>query len=139
MAVLLTERNKKCRSGHHGHGFTIGVDSVGLINGFIDPLLQMTYFPSFAVNNTYGIKAYDDSVADQIVDYLAQPGGCLDQAHGCQDLQAAYDPDNHGNNETVNNVCLGAFTECWANVYGPYDALSGVCSARSRGEAGGRS
>lgn len=126
VASILTGTRKKCRSGHHGNTFTIGVDSVGIINGFIDPVLQMNYFPTFAVNNTYGIKAYDDSVAEQIVDNLNQPDGCKDRTGYCVAQQAAFDPNNYGNNDTVNNICLGVFSWCWENVYGPFEALSGV-------------
>lgn len=86
----------------------------------------MDYFPIFAVNNTYGIQAYDQSVAEQVIQNMVEPGGCGDQGRYCKELQDASDPDNYGNNETVNNACLAAFGGCWENVYGPYEALSGV-------------
>lgn len=133
IATALAGKKKRCPSPGGSHNgppppppFTIKVDSVGIINGLIDPLNQIGSFPNFAVNNTYGIKAYDDSVAAQIAEEFAQPGGCKDQAQYCLQLQAASDPDNHGNNETVNGVCLVAFAGCWENVYGPYEAFSGV-------------
>ncbi len=36
-------------------------DTLGVINGIINEEIQAPYYPEFAVNNTYGIKAYDDS------------------------------------------------------------------------------
>ncbi|KAL1884177.1 hypothetical protein VTK73DRAFT_5313 [Phialemonium thermophilum] len=114
-------------SGKHGgfRPFTVGVDSVGIISGSIDLLVQTPAYPEFAVNNTYGIKAYDDGVAAQATADMTSPGGCADQGRLCQQLQEEYDPCGFGSNVTINSICLAAFETCWDKVYGPYEALSG--------------
>jgi len=103
------------------------VDSVGIISGVLDLVIQGIYYPDFAVNNTYGIKAYDDATAAGAVAAYYAPGGCRDQAVTCQALQAKYDPDNYANNASVNAVCLDAQNICLGGVYYPYEAVSGVC------------
>ena len=44
------------------NGTQLIMDSLGIINGIIDASIQMPYYPEFAVNNTYGIKAYNDTI-----------------------------------------------------------------------------
>jgi carboxypeptidase D len=102
----------------------IGINSVGIINGIIDLVIQAAYYPDFAVNNTYNIKAYPDSVAAAATTAFYQPGGCRDQATTCRGLQAASDPNNNGNDPSVNGVCLGAVAYCLGLVYGPFETTS---------------
>ena len=130
IAALLMEE-KEAASTKRGCGnstsFHVGVDSVGVINGLIDVVVQAPSFPSYAINNTYGIQAYNESVAQLAVDNLYKEGGCKEQALACRGLAKEGDPNNYANNETVVEACVSAFAYCWENVYGYYDALSGVC------------
>jgi carboxypeptidase C (cathepsin A) len=43
-------------------GYPLKFNSLGIINGIVDEAVQAEYYPEFAVNNTYGIKAYNDTV-----------------------------------------------------------------------------
>ena len=81
---------------------------------------QYIHNVEFAVNNTYGIQAYNDSVATATSASLAEPGGCMDQVAGCQGLQQQYDPANRGTNQSVNTACLSAFVFCESAIDGPY-------------------
>ncbi|OIW29530.1 alpha/beta-hydrolase [Coniochaeta ligniaria NRRL 30616] len=102
----------------------IGVSSVGIIDGVIDLLIQAPAYPQFAVNNTYGIKAISDAQAADALNAFYQPGGARDQTIACKALQAQYDPNDYGNNLTVNNICNQAIYYGLAYVYGPYEAFS---------------
>ncbi|KAI1252097.1 hypothetical protein MGN70_006669 [Eutypa lata] len=109
-----------------GDGYLdIDVDSVGIINGFIDFEIQGALFPSFAMNNTYGIQAYDQAVADSAYANLTRLGGCQEQMDACRALLPNGYRDQDGSNETVTEVCGTAFAFCWTNVYYAYDAVSG--------------
>lgn len=44
------------------HGTQLNFDTLGIINGIIDEYIQAPYYPEFAVHNTYGIKAVNDTV-----------------------------------------------------------------------------
>ncbi|TVY83355.1 Carboxypeptidase S1-like protein A [Lachnellula suecica] len=43
-------------------GVALNFNTLGVINGIIDEYIQAPYYPEFAVNNTYGITAYNDTV-----------------------------------------------------------------------------
>lgn len=78
------------------------------------------------MNNTYGIQAYDQAVADSAYANLTSPGGCQEQMDACRALLPNGYRDQDGSNETVTEVCGTAFAFCWTNVYYAYDAVSGV-------------
>ncbi|RMJ22956.1 Carboxypeptidase S1 [Aspergillus sp. HF37] len=50
------EQNQKIAQGTH-KGIHLDFNSLGIINGIIDEAIQAPYYPEFAVDNTYGIKA----------------------------------------------------------------------------------
>ncbi|KAK7974103.1 hypothetical protein PG989_015951 [Apiospora arundinis] len=103
----------------------VTVGTVGIISGFIDFLTQFEYFPSFAVNNTYGIQAYDPEVAASAASNYSAAGGCKEQVEACRALTPNGYRDQYGANDTVTQACGGASVWCWTNVYAAYDALSG--------------
>ncbi|KAK0754551.1 Alpha/Beta hydrolase protein [Schizothecium vesticola] len=100
----------------------VKVDSVGIINGIIDTLIQTPSYPDFAVNNTYGIQTIPVVVAETA---KANMTTCTYLTTVCRDLQKPYDPLNTGLNATINAACLDAFGYYITYVAGPYDALSG--------------
>jgi hypothetical protein len=71
-------------------------------------------------NNTYGIKAVNESRYEAVIDDLYRDGGCLDQIEVCRNLSLAYDPTNQGFNESVNTICAAAETFCSTNIRDPY-------------------
>lgn len=95
----------------------VGVNSVGIINGIIDFVIQGPYYADFVVNNTYGIKAYDDATAAIV---QANYASCIQNAQGCFADQVWYDPNNYGNNQTLNDECGAVSDSCQQNVVGPY-------------------
>jgi carboxypeptidase C (cathepsin A) len=102
----------------------INLVSLGIMNGWIDLIVQSPFYPRFAYNNTYGIQAIS------LVDELNAAGAFL-AADGCQQLtlscraaEASLDPSELGNVEAVNRACSQAQAYCESNVIGPY-TLSG--------------
>ena len=57
------QQNELIASGRR-RGVALKMDTLGIINGVIDELIQTPYFPEFARYNTYGIKAINESVYD---------------------------------------------------------------------------
>lgn len=104
----------------------VTVDTIGILSGFIDFLTQADHFANFAVNNTYGIQAYDLEVSKSAAYNYSSPGGCKEQVEACRALTPNGYRDQYGTNDTVSDVCGGAFAWCWAHVYLAYDTLSGV-------------
>lgn len=86
--------------------------NLGIINGIIDEYIQAPYYPLFANNNTYGIKALNDTVYDYMNFACYMANGCLDQITFC----AA------ANVSTLSGqaVCTEAENICRDNVESPY-------------------
>src|SRR5690606_6955464 len=79
--------NRHCRSPHNCHATdrAITVSHLGILSGIVDFLVQGEHYPSFAVNNTYGIETISLAAADATLAAFHSPGGCKDLATVCQD------------------------------------------------------
>ena len=129
-APAVASRIMELKNGGHKRGDDsdakkkkLGVKTVGIISGFIDVETQVDSYPEFAVNNTYGIEAYNQSVADQAIAAL---GPCKEGVAQCRSLVAEKEPSGFLNDPEVAQTCGQAFQVCWGGVYLPYDILSGV-------------
>ncbi|PGH23441.1 hypothetical protein AJ80_02551 [Polytolypa hystricis UAMH7299] len=98
----------------------INLDTVGIVGGCIDSLVQMLPTAEFAYNNTYNIKAVNETTYKKAVESYKKPGGCRDLIENCRSLAAEGDPEFVGNNDTVNAACGKADQFCQNNVKHPY-------------------
>jgi hypothetical protein len=96
---------------------------MGLTNACIDPEIEAPHYPEMATKNTYGFKAYNQSVYEAATGALP---ACLELITKCRSLAAVGDPNYDGNNETVNTACSTAFVDCYGAVQMPYVTYSGV-------------
>lgn len=109
-----------------GDTYTIHLDTLGIINGCVDLLTQELGYPEMAYNNTYGIKAINETLYQQAVDNFNRPDtGCRDLIIGCRSLADEGDPLATGNNDTVNQACIAASVYCSNNVESQYINASG--------------
>lgn len=111
------EQNRMIANGS-APGVKLEMNSLSIINGIIDEYIQAPYYPEFATKNTYGIKAYNQSIYDYTQIALNAPVfGCL------QAIEACY----YGNQSTLvgQAVCSEAQSECRDNVESPYYAFGG--------------
>ncbi|PYH98993.1 alpha/beta-hydrolase [Aspergillus ellipticus CBS 707.79] len=102
----------------------IHLDTLGIVNGCIDLLIQVPTFPTIAYNNTYGIKGINKTIYDAAMHAWSKPGGSKDLILNCRAVGAVGDPLMHGDNATVNQVCYEAATSC-SSIKGLYTNLSG--------------
>jgi carboxypeptidase C (cathepsin A) len=65
------------------NGTRLIMDTLGIVNGIIDEAIQAPYYPEFAVNNTYKIKAVSDTVYRAMKAAYYDPGMCRDQLAAC--------------------------------------------------------
>ena len=102
----------------------INLVSLGIINGWVDLIVQTPFYPLFAYNNTYGIQAI--SLVDELnaLSAFQAADGCLQQTSACRSTEASLDPVDIGNVDAVNSACSQAQAYCESNVIGPY-TLSG--------------
>lgn len=97
----------------------IQLESLGIIDGIVDDAVQNYYYPFFAYNNTYGIKAYSQTDQLNTLQAFSGPGGCLEQINACRTAANATDPDGLGDVAQTNELCEAAQYNC-LNVTVPY-------------------
>jgi carboxypeptidase C (cathepsin A) len=108
-----------------GETYTIDFDTLGIINGCVDVQTQELSYPHMAWNNTYGIKAINETIYNQSVEAYTMAGGVRDMITACRLAVAEGDPLNIGNNATVNAICSDA-NDATNDVEGPYIDFSGL-------------
>lgn len=127
-AAFFQEQNQKIKDGTitaDAEPFVINLDTLGIINGCIDPVYQALSYAEMAYNNTYGIKAINESIYNYMVDTYPVPGGCKDLINQCRKSALEGDPGAYGNNATVNALCKKASSTCDDVFEGPYITISG--------------
>ena len=88
------------------------MNSLGIGNGIINERIQAPYYPEFAVHNTYGIQAYNDTVYNYAKFAYYMDNGCRDQIDLCDQTDQS----------TLSGkaVCTEAADMCRDNVESPY-------------------
>jgi carboxypeptidase C (cathepsin A) len=122
-AAYFQEQNERILNGtwdEQGQTHLLHLDTLLIINGCIDRYVQWPAYPTMMYNNSYGIKAVNESRYEGALDDLYREGGCLDQIEECRNLSLAYDPTNQGFNSSVNKVCEAAETFCSEKIRDPY-------------------
>ncbi|OGE56560.1 hypothetical protein PENARI_c003G03432 [Penicillium arizonense] len=105
------KENEKIANGTH-KGIQLEFNTLGIINGIIDEGIQARHYPEFAVNNTYGIKAVNDTVYNYMKFANEMPNGCQDQVQSCKLTNRTSLADFA--------ICTEATNMCRDNVEGPY-------------------
>ncbi len=77
------EKQNRMIANKSAKGVPLVFDTLGIGNGLIDSKIQDPFFPSFAVNNTYGIKTVSESVVEEMITNINKPGGCIDSTNVC--------------------------------------------------------
>ena len=121
-ASLWDKQNKKRSNGTIPQNGTIPIKlvSLGIMNGCIDDLTQGPFYPTMAVNNTYGLQAISNTRANLASASFYAAGGCQDLINQCRGAVQALDPTNQGNVSSVNDICQSAQQSCSSNVVDPY-------------------
>jgi len=71
--IFLGNKNKE--------GVHINLAGVGVGNGLTDPVVQYQYYPTMAMNNSYGIKTVSEETYAKMVDHVPT---CTKMAEACQ-------------------------------------------------------
>ncbi|ORX94028.1 Alpha/Beta hydrolase protein [Clohesyomyces aquaticus] len=103
----------------------LNLDTLGLTNACIDSRIEAPFYPEMAFNNTYGFQAIPENIYQEARNNMTKKGGCMDLLDQCRALGKVSDPDNVGNNDTVNAACGLATGYCFEFVQGAYTAVSG--------------
>ncbi len=119
-------------------GYPLNFNTLGIGNGIIDEYIQAPWYPEFAMNNTYGIKAYNDTVYSYARFAAFMKNGCLSQIDTCiagaaAPLKDGVVKEGHGqvittaatSQPNIATLCSEAQDMCRDNVEGPYYQYSG--------------
>ncbi|KAJ5392332.1 Peptidase S10 serine carboxypeptidase [Penicillium cosmopolitanum] len=110
------EQNQKIANGSVD-GIELEFNTLGIINGIIDESIQAPHYPEFAVHNTYGIKAVNETVYNYMKFANEMPNGCQDMIQNCKSTNRTSLTDYA--------ICTEAGNMCRDNVEGPYYVFSG--------------
>ena len=131
------QQNAKLKNGTM-KGYPLNMKTLGIGNGIINEALQAEWYPEFAVNNTYGIKAYNDTVYSYAKFATHMLNGCLYQINNC--ILGAGSPLKGGvvkvgqgqaitgvatSQPNIDTLCSEAADMCRDNVESPYYYYSG--------------
>jgi carboxypeptidase C (cathepsin A) len=114
MAKVFEEQNnlRLANAAAQNSSLEIQLVSVGIINGLIDVLIQGPYWPRFAYNNSYNIDIFTLLEQQNAASAFLASDGCQQSTISCRDSAAVLDPENFGNNPTVNDICSKAYGAC---------------------------
>ena len=120
-ARYFAEQNKARLNGTVPASSTLEIrlETLGIVNGLVDDLIQDKYFPYFAYNNTYGIQAINQ--VDELNAINTYTSDCTDQITTCRSLMASTDPDGYGDVQSTNDACEQAQLTC-NGILEPYVA-----------------
>lgn len=93
----------------------VQIDTLGLIQGFIDLYLQVSFYPRYANNNTYNFKAATDEEYAYALSNVSEAQNAILE---CRKLANQLDPQFTANNELVNKACEDALENAFINVSG---------------------
>lgn len=124
-AGYFEEQNMKIANGtlnaSNGTAATpLNLDTLLIINGCADRLTMWPTYATMANNNTYGIKAINDSLIHGMQEVWEEPNGCKDQVLLCHEAARIHDPANLGDNDAVNEICEAAETFCYTHIMDSY-------------------
>ncbi|KAK5128963.1 hypothetical protein LTR85_000296 [Meristemomyces frigidus] len=111
-----TEQNALISNGTQA-GTPLLMDTLGIGNGIIDEFIQAPWYPEFAVHNTYGIKAVNDSIYNFMKTAFYIPGGCSDQVLECAEADKST--------EEGKAICSAATDFCRGFIEEPCYEYSG--------------
>ncbi|EEQ92496.1 carboxypeptidase S1 [Blastomyces dermatitidis ER-3] len=98
----------------------INLQSVGILQGCIDDLIQEPFYPIFAYNNTYGIQAISRAEMDASLAAFEKKDGCEERITACRSKALSLDPAGNGDVDAVIALCLAAMYTCYNDIFSPF-------------------
>lgn len=121
----IQQQNKLVANGSstNKNDIALQVGTLGIINGCIDSESQVSFWPTFAMNNTYGIKTIPEEAYAMAMGNLSTAYGLIDQ---CRSVVSELDPEGTGAVDQVNEACMAALQLGFGMIQGAYTELSNV-------------
>ncbi|KAF6829341.1 carboxypeptidase s1 [Colletotrichum plurivorum] len=94
----------------------IHLDTLGIVNGLIDFVLQAETWITFPYNNTYGIQVFNESLHEELMTNWTRPGGCREQVIECQEALKKHGPMLLDTKKNLTEICGGVQDDCINSV-----------------------
>ncbi|KAL6851150.1 hypothetical protein ACO1O0_008278 [Amphichorda felina] len=87
------EQNEKIQDGtiDEEHAHYLHLDTLGIVNGYLDAVIQGEAYIEFPYNNTFDIQVFDQPLYDELMHNWTRPDGCRDQTVACQKKLSSLD------------------------------------------------
>ncbi|PTB64899.1 serine carboxypeptidase [Trichoderma citrinoviride] len=87
------QQNEKIADGtiKDEHAHYLHLDTLGIVNGWLDSLIQEEAYIDFPYNNTYGIQVFNQSIYEELKHNFTKPKGCREQIERCQKSLSLFD------------------------------------------------
>ncbi|KAB5582867.1 Alpha/Beta hydrolase protein [Coniochaeta sp. 2T2.1] len=112
-------QSSKSTNRDKNEAIPLTLDTVGIVNGCIDMLTQMPFYPEMAYNNSYGVQVINETEYNTAVNNLP---ACRKMVEQCRSLGDNKDPLATGTDAEVNKACSDAYNWCFKNVAAPMEA-----------------
>ncbi|OGM51080.1 lysosomal protective protein precursor [Aspergillus bombycis] len=119
---LFQEQNDRIAKGTAENGAKyLHLDTLGIVNGLIDAVVQGESYITIGYNNTYGLEIFNQSLHDSLMHEWARPGGCRDRAVACQ--AALKDWDSTPGKGNISEICKDIDLDCVGGGTARYQQL----------------
>ncbi|KJZ77072.1 hypothetical protein HIM_03393 [Hirsutella minnesotensis 3608] len=81
------------------------LDTLGIVNGLVDAVIQEEASIDFGYNNTYGIQVFDESLRDELMHNFTRSGGCKEQITECREKLSSSRTKPGPRTSTTKDVC----------------------------------
>ena len=129
-ASYFEQQNERRSTGTLKSNSTLAIqlETVGILDGLVDDLIQDYYYPFYAYNNTYGIQAISETDEINSLQDYSGANKCQAQIQNCRSAMSSTDPNGYGDVDATNQLCEQAAFTCnnvtaaYINAgYDPYD------------------
>ena len=122
------KQNEKIANGTGEDGARyLHLDTLGIINGYLDMVIQGETYIEYPYNNTYGIQVFNQSLYDELMSNWTKPGGCKERVTKCQDALKGRDPVFVRRSEkNLTEICGDIADECTDSVINIYQGITGA-------------
>lgn len=124
LSVFQKQNGKISRGEISGPGtHYLHIDTLGLVNGCIDDLVQGSSYSYFAWNNTYELKVVNETTKHRQLYELERPGGLRDQTLECRRLSEALENASSAtgfDSKYVDQYCFNVSKQASEILIGPY-------------------
>ena len=127
IATLFEEKTQQIDNGSitTPGAHRIHLDTLGIINGCMDSVVQGPSYLHMAYNNTYGIQAINQSVYEAGLHEWEKQDGIRNSILHCRRLIAEADPKSSEDRKKISAACSKASDYSETELRGRYTRLSG--------------